>query len=142
MLVAYPEAEGAAKAWVRSTGLVGNRAFLGLPARVSAWPVVVVVRAGLGPLRGLPVDHALIQLEVWGAPPAQGARGGQDRYAVAAVATALAGAADSLAPGTPMGTGVVSAGAEVTRGPVWSPDPDDGQSRYLLDVAFLIRLAA
>lgn len=138
----YPDAETAVKAWARTLGIVGTRVFLGLPAKASAYPIVVVQRVGGGPLPGdTPVDGALLQLEVWGRPPDQGSRGGQDRATVAAAAHALADQVASLVPGTRMGTAAVSGGAEVTRSPTWSPDPDDRQGRYLLDGVFYLRSA-
>lgn len=142
LVYAYPEAEGAVRTWVRSLNLagLGARAFFGVPVTNATFPLVVLTRVGGRPVRGVPVDRALIQFDVLGDAPVD-RRPPSDKYALSVIATALASAADSLAAGTLIAPSVVCMGAEVENGPVWSPSPVDGRSRYLLDVAFLLRAA-
>ncbi len=138
----YVEAEGAVRAWARALNLagLGARAFFGVPVTGATFPLVVLTRVGGRPVRGVPVDRALIQFDLLGATPVD-RRPPSDKYTLSVIAAALASAAESLASGTVMAAGVVCLGAEVENGPVWSPSPVDGRSRYTLDIAFLLRAA-
>lgn len=138
----YVEAEGAVRAWARALNLagLGTRVFFGIPVKGATFPLAVLTRVGGRPVRGVPMDRALIQFDLLGDTPTD-RRPPSDKYALGGIATSLAGAADSIASGTVMSAGVVCMGAEVENGPVWSPSPVDGRSRYVLDVAFLLRAA-
>ena len=142
LVYAYPEAEGAVRTWVRSLNLSGlsARAFFGVPVKNPTFPLVVLQRVGGRPVLGVPIDRPLIQFDLLGDAPTD-RRPPSDKYALSLIATALEGVADSLAAGTLIAPGVVCLGAEVENGPVWSPSPVDGRSRYLLDVRFRLRLA-
>ncbi|HWI05049.1 MAG TPA: hypothetical protein VNT52_14655, partial [Acidimicrobiales bacterium] len=87
-----------------------------------------------------PVDRAVIQIDLLGETPTD-RRPPSDKFALGVIATALVSAAESLASGTIMSAGVVCLGAEVENGPVWSPSPVDGRSRYTCDIAFYLRKA-
>lgn len=138
----YVEAEGAVRTWVRSLNLsgLGGRAFFGVPVTGATFPLVVLQRVAGRPVRGVPVDRAVMQFDLLGDAPVD-RRPPSDKYALSVIAAALASAADSLAAGTLIAPGVVCMGAEVENGPVWSPSPVDGRSRYIVDIAFLLRAA-
>jgi hypothetical protein len=146
---AYPDSEGSVRSWLRELDLagVGARWFFGVPAKPT-FPLGLITRVAGGPLRGVPVDRPIMQLDLLGATPTPG-QPPSDKYVLAAIATALVGAAESLAAGTVVSPGVVCLGAEVENGPVWAPDRGDsrggqkldGRARYTTDVAFLLRLA-
>jgi hypothetical protein len=140
LVYAYPEAEGAVRAWVRALNISGlaARAFFGIPVKGAVFPLVVLARVGGRPVRGVPIDRPLIQFDIMGETPVD-RRPPSDKFALGVIAEALAGAADSIASGTVIASGVVCLGAEVENGPVWSPSPVDGRSRYTLDVSFLLR---
>ncbi len=142
LVYAYPECEGAVRAWARALNIAGlaGRVFFGVPVKGAVTPLVVLTRVGGRPVRGVAWDRALIQFDLLGDAPVD-RRPPSDKYALSVIATALASAADSLAAGTLIAPGVVCMGAEVENGPVWSPSPVDGRSRYVLDVAFLLRAA-
>ncbi len=134
------EAEGAVRAWARSLNISGlaARVFFGVPETGAVYPLVLLTRVGGRPMKGVPIDRALIQLDLLGNTPT-GRRPPSDKFSLSVIATLLASAAESLASGTVMTAGVVCMGAEVENGPVWSPSPVDGRSRYTLDIAFLLR---
>ncbi len=137
------EAEGPVRAWGRSLNIAGLsvRVFFGVPEIEPEFPLLLITRVGGRPVRGgVPMDRALIQFDLLGSTPT-GRRPPSDKYALSVIATALASAAESIASGTVMSSGVVCMGAEVENGPVWSPSPVDGRSRYTLDVSFLLRAA-
>lgn len=142
LVFAYPEAEGAVRTWARSLNIsgLGARVFFGVPVDGASFPLAVIQRVGGRPVRGVPIDRPLIQFEVLGDSPVD-RRPPSDKYALSMIATALENASDSIASGTVMSPGVVCMGAEVENGPVWSPSPVDGRSRYTLDVTFLLRAA-
>jgi hypothetical protein len=146
---AYPDSEGAVRAWLRSLNLsgLGARWYFGVPMSPT-FPLGLITRVAGAPVRGVPIDKPVMQLDLLGATPTPG-QPPSDKYALSAIATALVGAVESLASGTVMMTGVVCLGAEVENGPVWAPDRGDGRSgqkldgrsRYTLDVMFRLRLA-
>jgi hypothetical protein len=139
---AFPDAEGSARAWARALNLsgLGQRVFFGVPVKGTTFPLVVLARVAGRPVRGVPVDRPVIQFDVLGVTPEVG-RPPSDKMALATIANALVGAAESLASGTLVATGVVCLGAEVESGPTWQPSPVDRRSRYTLDIAFALRLA-
>lgn len=137
----FVDAEGAVRTWARAnadiSALVDARVFFGVPEGVSPgdanWPMLVVRRVGGAPQPDIaPVDRALIQFDCWGATR-------RSKAQAAALATAVVTAARELTNGTEMGSGVVGQGADVELGPVWSPDPETDQARYVVDVAFYLR---
>ncbi len=144
---AYPEAEGAVRAWVRSLNIagLGQRAFFGIPTKAT-FPLVVVARVAGRPLRGVPVDRPIIQFDVLGETPVAG-QPPKDKMALSTIANKLVDEAESLVSGTLIAASVVCLGAEVENGPVWSPNVSrqgvtaDGRSRYTLDIAFKLRKA-
>ena len=149
LVYAYPEAEGAVREWARALGLqyvdptTGPRAvgfFFGIPVTKPVFPLGVLTRVAGRPVRGVPWDRPVIQFDLLGdAPPER--RPPSDKYALSVIATALVSAAESLAAGSLIAAGVVCMGAEVENGPVWSPSPVDGRSRYTVDIAFVLRAA-
>ncbi len=142
LVYAYPECEGAVRTWVRALNLagLGARAYFGIPVKGAVFPLVVLSRVGGRPMRGVPIDRPLIQFDILGDTPVD-RRPPSDKFALGGIAASLAGTADSITSGTVVAPGVVCLGAEVENGPVWSPSPVDGRSRYVLDVSFNLRLA-
>lgn len=120
---------------MRATDLVDNRAYLEPPER-KTYPLVTVMRVGGGLVIGgqVPIDEALMQLDVYGEKAS-------DRYDVGDLANALATAVESMASGTPMGDDAVGMGAKVQSGPLWRPHPDSHAPRYVLTVEIGIRPA-
>lgn len=138
----YVEPEGPVRAWARAVNISGlaARVFFGVPLGGAVFPLAVMSVISAHPVRGVPVTRAVIQFDVLGDTPTE-RRPPSDKYALGVIATALASAAESLASGTVLAAGVVCMGAEIENGPVWSPSPVDGRSRYTLDIAFLLRAA-
>ncbi len=67
-VLVMPEAEGAARAWVRALpDFVAGRCFFGVPEK-PVYPLVVVQRVGRGPSAGdVPIGRPLIQFDIIGA---------------------------------------------------------------------------
>lgn len=133
-----PEAEGAARAWTRALNLVGNRVYFGSPDE-PAYPLIICFRVGGGPVAGdVPIDQAMLQWDVWGDP----LRDGKDRYDIAQLATDLRTEIESLASGTMMSAGVVALGGSVESGPLWLPEPNTGQARYVVTGTISMRVSS
>ena len=100
--------------------LHGGRVGTGLDR---ARPALRITRVGRSP-RDWWEDAPELQVDAWAAT--------QDQASVL-IRTVIAALedVDGLHP-----EGAVR-GHEVTLGPIWSPDPDTGQARYLIDVALL-----
>lgn len=131
-VLAYVDAEGAVKAWVRATvSAFGSRVFLGLPEGGAAYPCATVNRIGGAPQPGdTPIDDAAISLSVWGSSRGMAESATRD----------LIGAIASINGGTTMTTGVICGGARVNL-VLWQPDPDDDTPRYIVDGTFSLRPA-
>lgn len=134
------DAEGAVKAWAKAqtaiSAIVGSRVFFEVNGS-APFPQLVVQRVGGGPLPGEPpIDQALIQFDVWGTQSASGKADG--KASASALAEAVRNAAFFMTAETPMGA-AAGLWAEISLGPVWSPDPESGRARYVVDVLFGIR---
>jgi len=133
----FPEAEGAVKAWLRLTGLVDRRAYLGAPISPT-FPLFIVYRVGGAPvLGGVPIDRPLMQIDVEGDP----AKRGKDRYDLAELANALKTEIESITSILVTPTVKIDQG-EVQSGPLWRPapvNPQEDQSRYTLTAEFVMR---
>lgn len=139
----FLDAEGAVRTWARAhagiDAIVDGRVFFGVPEKTTAgsWPMLVLRRVAGAPEPSIPpIDRAVIQFDCWGAPAKSLARKAQAASLAAAVVTA----ARELTAGTDMGD-AVGMGADVDLGPVWLPDPETDQARYVVDVAFYLRAA-
>lgn len=136
----FTDAEGAVRTWARANATitaVAEGVFFAIPENYGgSWPLLTLARVGGAPeLAIAPVDRALIQFDCWGPPSKQEA----GKYLAASLAAAVVTAARQLVNPTSMGTDVAGMGAEVELGPVWSPDPETDQARYVVDVAFYLR---
>lgn len=134
-MTAFPDTEGAVRAWLRSapdvSALVGQRVFFGVPkgATEATFPLVVVQRVGGGddPSEA-PVDIALVQLDCWGGIDDSG--NGRKAQATALVNAVRSAAADLRSPITPI-PNVVLHGVNV-ESVVWLPDADNDRPRYVV----------
>lgn len=128
----YPDVEGALRTWFRAvtdiTTLVDGRTFFAIPQNTQ-WPLIVVSLIGGGPQRAEPpVLQALVQIDCWGPPRADGKA---QKDVAAAVMTKVVSVLESLASGVDLDESTQALGASV-QSVIWLPDPDTNQARYVV----------
>lgn len=127
----WPDVEGAVRAWLRAdTGVqavVDRRVFFGVPQDPARYPLVTIQRVGGGndPSADVPIDQAVLQVDVWGNPR----RKDEAHRALAAVRTAL----ERIRGNTRLDAGTVAFGADV-ESVAFFPDPADDRPRYTATV--------
>jgi hypothetical protein len=55
----------------------------------------------------------------------------KDKKQAVALSLVLMGALAAMPAGTPFGPNTISLGASIYNAPIWSPDPDTAQARYV-----------
>jgi hypothetical protein len=136
----YPDAELAVKTWARANATLQTvfgtpaRFTLGTPRNQSpTFPLSTLARVGGAPDPGdVALDRPAISFSVWG----------DNRGQAAQAAMVLVRAVSEVRCGTAAGASAVLLGADVTMGPLWSPDPDDDRARYIVDATFRLRVAS
>lgn len=131
--VTLPDAEGAVRSWLRGLGLAGGRVFFAVPEAPAnepiPMPLVTVTRAGGAPDDELPIDQALLLFSVWGTTKREAAE------AAGSLVTILRAAA-----GVVTDQMTLDSVSGIT-GPVWTPDDDAHQPRYIVTATFNLRPA-
>jgi hypothetical protein len=129
----FPDVEGALRAYLRAdagvSALVGQRVFFDVPrsTRESSYPLITVARVGGGTdASDVPIDLALISIDVWGTLDASG---NGDKAGATAVVNAVRSALEAMNGRTTLSAGVDAFGAQEA-GVVWLPDPDNGRPHY------------
>ena len=131
----FPDVEGALVTFLKAnagvSAIVAARVFFGLPkgATEATYPLIVVMRVGGGDdASEVPIDNALVQIDVWGAISTKG-------YGLKAGCTTLANAVRSacrsVVGSTTIAPGVDAAGIQV-QSAIWMPDPANDRPRYVL----------
>jgi hypothetical protein len=129
----WPDVEGALRDYLRAdagvSALVGQRVFFDIPkaTRDSSWPMITVARVGgATDASEVPLDLALMSIDVWGSLDASG---NGDKAGAAAVVNAVRSALEAMNGRTTLTTGVDGFGVQEA-GVVWLPDPGNGRPHY------------
>lgn len=132
-MTAWPDVEGAMKDYLKTQVTGANQhVFLGVPNGVweapNMFPLLTVQRVGGGQDAGeAPIDLALIQIDVWGKLPTEGAGKSQCWAVVGEVRDVL----DAIRGATLIRSDVWAHGA-IVNNISYAPDAADGRPRYVI----------
>lgn len=131
-----PDVEGGIRAWLRAdpgvAALVGNRVFFEVPRHGTTFPLVTVARAGGGSdPSDVPIDRAVLRINVWGDMTAAGT---PNKAGCTAVMNAVWAALLRIRSRTTVVAGTDVFGVSVNT-VLWLPDPPpEERPRYSLTV--------
>lgn len=134
----WPDVEGGLRTYLRAdsglAALVNRRVFFGVPKGDTRYPLVTIQRVGGGddPSADVPIDRALIQVDVWGEPR----RKSQATEVLGALRTAL----EAIRGRVHLSPGIDAFGATVET-VFYAPDPADDRPRYIV-TALVTAIAA